>query len=175
MREIPRAHRLADGATLHVRALRPTDERALRAAFRELSPRSRHQRFLGPVTELSDVLWRYLCDVDGLDHVALVALDAGESRALGVARFIRLSTEPSTAEVAITVADPWQRRGLGSLLLDLLVDEAQRRGVVAFVAHTLPNNVAIRRLLSRQGTLRVSGRGDGAVTFVLSLRDTCAA
>ncbi len=86
MRDLPRAHRLADGATVYVRHVRPTDERVLRAAFRELSPSSRYQRFLGPVTELSDSLWRDLCDVDGRDHFALVALSESESRAVGVAR-----------------------------------------------------------------------------------------
>ncbi len=107
MRDLPRAYRLADGALVHVRHVRPSDERMLRAAFRELSARSRYQRFLGPVSELSDALWRYLCDVDGRDHVALVALD-GESRAVGVARFVRQWMTPSGAEVAITVADAWQ-------------------------------------------------------------------
>jgi RimJ/RimL family protein N-acetyltransferase len=155
MRDLLRTCRLGDGATVHVRHVRPSDERVLRAAFRELSPRSRYQRFLGPVSELSDSLWRYLCNVDGRDHVAFVALDV-ESHAVGVARFVRQWTAPSTAEVAITVADAWQCRGLGLLLIALLVETARRAGVDAFVAYALPNNVGIRRLLARHGPLRVS-------------------
>jgi RimJ/RimL family protein N-acetyltransferase len=173
MRDLPRAYRLADGALVHVRHVRPSDERMLRAAFRELSARSRYQRFLGPVSELSDALWRYLCDVDGRDHVAFVALDA-ESRAVGVARFVRQWMTPSSAEVAITVADAWQRRGLGGLLVALLVESARSGGVEAFVAYAIPNNVGIRRLLARHGPLRVSVAG-GEETIVVQLCGSRAA
>jgi len=173
MRDLPRAYRLADGALVHVRHVRPSDERMLRAAFRELSARSRYQRFLGPVSELSDALWRYLCDVDGRDHVAYVALD-GESRAVAVARFVRQWMTPSSAEVAITVADAWQRRGLGGLLVALLVESARSSAVDAFVAYALPNNVGIRRLLARHGPLRVSVAG-GEETIVVQLCGSRAA
>lgn len=174
MRDLPRAHRLADGATVYVRHVRPTDERVLRAAFRELSPNSRYQRFLGPVTELSDSLWRYLCNVDGRDHLALVAFAAGDSRAVGVARFFRQGTAPRVAELAVTIADTWQRRGLGALLVRLLVESARQAGIDAFVAYTLPNNVGIRRLLARVGPLRVSGSG-GEATIVVQLCGSRAA
>ena len=173
MRDSPRAYRLADGALVHVRHVHPSDERGFRTAFRELSARSRYQRFLGPVSELSDALWRYLCDVDGRDHVAFVALDA-ESHAVGVARFVRQWMTPSSAEVAITVADAWQRRGLGALLVGLLVDAARSGGVDAFIAYALPNNVGIRRLLARHGPLRVSAAG-GEETIVVQLCGSRAA
>jgi RimJ/RimL family protein N-acetyltransferase len=173
MRDLPRAYRLADGALVHVRHVRPSDERVLRAAFRELSARSRYQRFLGPVSELSDAHWRYLSNVDGRDHVAFIALDR-ESRAVGVARFVRQWMAPSTAEMAITVADAWQRRGLGSLLIALLVETARSAGVDAFVAYALPNNVGIRRLLARHGPLRVSVAG-GEETIVVQLCGSRAA
>jgi GNAT superfamily N-acetyltransferase len=175
MRDFTRAFRLADGTWIHVRALLPSDEHVLRTAFRELSPRSRYQRFLGPVSELSDALWRYLCDVDGCNHVALVAFPADGSSAVGVARFVRQSTVPSVAEMAITVADAWQRRGVGALLLDRLVEAARCAGIDAFVAHALPNNIAIRRLLARRGPLRVSLAGGGEHVIELSLRGSRAA
>jgi RimJ/RimL family protein N-acetyltransferase len=174
MRDLPRANRLSDGATVHVRHVRPSDEPVLRAAFHELSAHSRYQRFLGPVSELSDALWRYLCDVDGRDHVAFVALDAGESQAVGVARFVRQSSCPSVAEVAVTITDAWQRRGLGSLLVGLLADSARRQDIDSFVAYALPNNVAIRRLLARHGPLRVSTAG-GEETIVVQLCGSRAA
>ncbi len=175
MRDFTRAFRLVDGTWVHVRALCPSDEGVLRTAFHELSAQSRYQRFLGPVTELSDALWRYLCDVDGCDHVALVAFPAGQLHLAGVARFVRQSTVPSTAELAITVTDAWQRRGIGSLLLDLLVEKASFAGVDTFIAHALPNNVAIRRLLVHRGPLRVSAAGGGEEIIVLPLRGPRAA
>jgi RimJ/RimL family protein N-acetyltransferase len=146
-------HVLAGGGVVKVRGVAPGDEEALRTAFRELSPESRYQRFLAHIETLSDDLWRYLCDVDGLDHVALVAFDAGGRRLVGVARFVRLSLDRATAEMAVTIADDWQRRGLGSLLLGLLIDVARGRGIVAFVAYALPTNLAVRRLMARHGAL----------------------
>lgn len=146
-------HTLRDGALVRVRHLRPSDEAAMRAAFRELSSRSRYQRFMAPLSELTDSMWHYLCDVDGRDHVALVAFPATELRIIGVTRFIRQSTDPATAELAVTIADRWQRRGLGSLMLARIADEARRRGIAAFVAHTLPGNVGVQRLMARHGRL----------------------
>ena len=167
MPDMSPVYRLRDGALVRVRGVRPSDEGSLRAAFHELSPHSRQQRFLRPVSHLSDPLWRYLCNVDGRNHVALVAFDADESRVVGVARFIRQSTNPSVAEVAFTVADAWQRRGLGSLLFDLLADAASRAGVVELVAHALPNNIAIRRLLAHHEPCHVRSAG---VEVTLTLR-----
>ena len=48
---------------------------------------------------------------------------------MGVARFIRLADEPEVAEVAVTVIDAWQRRGLGTLLLEHLTDQARSQGI----------------------------------------------
>jgi RimJ/RimL family protein N-acetyltransferase len=174
MRDPSRAHRLAGGATVHVRDVRRSDECVLRAGFRELSAHSRYQRFLGPVSELSDSLWRYLCDVDGHDHVAIIAFAPGELLPAGVARFVRQSTCSSAAEVAVTIADAWQRRGLGSLLVALLADRARRAGIGSFVAYALPNNVGIRRLLARHGPLRASAAG-GEETIVVQLCGSRAA
>ncbi len=135
-----------------MRALRSSDEHALRAAFRLLSPQSRYQRFLAHVSELNDEMWRYLCQIDGAMHVAVAALSDDDHAIVGIARFIRRTADPSTAEIAVTVADLWQRRGVGTLLIELLSELAWERRVSAFVAHALADNVAIRRLLRRAGS-----------------------
>ena len=146
-------HVLPGGAVVRVRELRPGDQKALRAAFRELSPSSRYQRFLSPVADLSEELWRYLCSPDGRDHVAFVAFTSHDERVVGVVRFVRHSVDRAAGEMAVTVADAWQRQGLGSLLLGILVDAARRRGVRVFVAHALHSNIGVRRLMARHGVL----------------------
>lgn len=146
--------RLPDGARVRVRELLPSDEGALRAAMSDLSAQSRYQRFLRPVHDLPDSLWTYLCAVDGRNHAAIVALPLDERRILGVARFVRESIDARVAEIAVTVVDAWQRRRLGSLLVDLITDVARNAGVSELVAYALPNNVAIRRLLARCGPIR---------------------
>lgn len=162
-------HVLMGGAVVRVRDVRPCDRDALRAAFHALSRESRYQRFLAHIPDLSDDLWRYLCEVDGRNHVALVAFTDDESRAVGVARFVRQSLDRSTAEIAVTIADAWQRRGLGTLLLAMLVDAARSRGIDAFVAHALPTNLAVRRLLAKHGALGLRNLG-GESVLSLQLR-----
>lgn len=154
-----------------VRAIRPDDRDALRAAFHKLSPQSRYRRFLGHLSDLSPAMLRYLTEVDGVDHFAVVALLERPRRPalmalggalferwqappeiVGVARLIRL--RPDTAEVAITVADAFQRKGLGARLLSILVAHARRTGVDELVAHVLAENKPMRELLSTVGVVR---------------------
>jgi GNAT superfamily N-acetyltransferase len=83
--------------------------------------------------------------------VALVAEYPAEPvrRLIAVARFVRLADDPEAAEVAITVADDWQRRGLGSLLTEQLAEQARRRGIRRFTATMAADNVPAHRLMGR--------------------------
>ncbi len=156
-----RTSRLADGELLTVRSIRPSDLGRLRTAFDALSQESRYQRFHAHVAELPAASWRYLTEVDGRDHVALVAQVA--DRIVGVARFIRLQKRSDRAEVAFVVADDFQRRGVGRVLLAALVEQAVSRGVRAFVAAVLSDNLGIRRLLASPPLTPLSDRGDRLV------------
>ena len=79
-------------------------------------------------------------DVDHRDHEALVALAPGSGQLVGVARFIRNPREPDQAEVAVTVIDSWQRRGLGAALLRELAQRAAEEGIRHFTAEILAEN-----------------------------------
>ncbi len=167
-----RARRVTQGdLVVTVRAIRPDDRDALRAAFHKLSPLSRYRRFQGHLSDLSPAMLRYLTEVDGDEHFAVVALLERPRRPalralpgalferwqappeiVGVARLIRL--RPDTAEVAITVADALQRKGLGARLLSILVTHARRSGVETLVAHVLADNTPMRELLSKVGVVR---------------------
>lgn len=148
-----RRSRLHDGALVSVRPIAPGDARALGEAFQRLTPETRLNRFHGHFNELTPAMLHYLTVVDGVDHVAFVALSE-DDELVGVGRWVRDRVEPEAAEVALTIADGWQRRGLGRLLLDELVDAAGARSVSRFVAHTLRNNAGIRRLLHAYGDVR---------------------
>jgi RimJ/RimL family protein N-acetyltransferase len=119
--------------------------------LRRLSDESVHRRFLTPKRSFSRTELRYLTEVDGRDHVALVAEHpSGPARRLiAVARFVRLAEDPDAAEVAITVADDWQGRGLGSLLSEQLAAEARRVGIRRFTATMAADNVPAHRLMAR--------------------------
>ncbi len=130
---------LADGARVVIRAIRPEDKPALAAGFERLSPQSRYRRFFSPLERLSDVDLRYLTEVDHTDHEALICFGADSGETIGVARFVR-SYEPAYAEVAVTVVDDWQGRGVATALLKQLVRRAREAGISHFVALVLSEN-----------------------------------
>jgi RimJ/RimL family protein N-acetyltransferase len=165
--------RLPDGAPILIRPIRADDKRMLENGLRHLSPRSVQRRFLTPKRSFSRAELRYLTEVDGRDHVALVAEYPGDPvrRLIAVARFVRLHDDPDTAEAAIIVADDWQRRGLGSLLAEELAAEAQEAGVRRFTATMASDNVPAHRLLEKL-TLHLEqshvGSGVSEVVFELA-------
>jgi GNAT superfamily N-acetyltransferase len=145
--------RLRDGTLVRVRPVRPDDKGRLAEGFLRLSSRSRYHRFFGAVSSLSDALLRYLTELDQVDHIAWIAVDpatAGEP-ALGVARCVRAAGEPDVAEVAVVVGDPYQDRGLGSLLLERLAGSAAAQGVRTFRAFVLRENEAVVHALQELG------------------------
>ena len=143
--------RLRDGSTVLIRPISADDRELLRSGFEELSEHSRYMRFQAPMASLSDKQLAYLTDVDHHDHEALVALASapGEPDIVGVARFIRVND--GVAECAIAVADDWQGRGVGTELLDRLVERARDEQIDRFTALVLAENAEAMRLLERLG------------------------
>jgi acetyltransferase len=135
---------------LQVRRIRPDDKDALVAGLGRLSDQSVYQRFLSPKPRFTTSELRYLTEVDFTDHYALVAVLAGSDDVLvAVGRWVRHRDEPTTAEVAIVVADDLQGRGVGTLLGRQLADAARERGITRLTATMLPTNVAAHRLLTK--------------------------
>lgn len=140
--------RLHSGREVLIRPIGPGDGPALSAAYERLSPESKYRRFLAPKPHLSNADTQYLVQVDGLDHVALVATPPDDADSiLGAARFVRLPEDPHAAEFAIVVADAVQQEGLGSELLSRLASAAQERGISRFRATLLAENGPAHRLV----------------------------
>ena len=127
-----------------IRPIRPEDREALAAAHARLSPESVRRRYLTPKPRLTGRELSYLTEVDGTDHVALIAVDGDEI--VGVGRWVRLPDDPTTAEVAVVVADDVQGQGLGRRLGLALADAAVERGIARFNALLLSDNIAAHRL-----------------------------
>jgi RimJ/RimL family protein N-acetyltransferase len=159
---------LRDGSAVLIRPIRGTDAPLLADGFARLSAASRRMRFLGVKKELSAAELRYFTDVDHHDHEALVALDLAGGRGAGVARYIRDADDPQAAEIAITIVDDWQGRGLGTELLARLSDRARQEGIRRFTALTDAGNVAVATLLRNAGA-RLAGRGRGTVEYEITL------
>jgi GNAT superfamily N-acetyltransferase len=140
---------MADGTQVLLRPIRSDDKRILSEAFGRLSPESQRLRFLAAKTRLSSSELRYLTEIDGADHVALVAVLSHRPDAIvGVARWVRLADDPEAAEAAIVIGDPWQHQGLGRHLGMVLADTARASGVRRFTATMLSDNVAAHRLFA---------------------------
>jgi GNAT superfamily N-acetyltransferase len=158
---------LRDGSRVHIRQLRGSDGQLLLRGFRRLTPESRYRRFLAPTPTLSDGTVRNL--IDHRNHEALIALDEKPNEGVGVARYVRDAARPNAAEVAVTVVDDWQGRGLGTLLLEGITMRAREEGVDTFTALMLVENGEMMDLLERLGAVRVVDRAAGTVEVEVHL------
>jgi GNAT superfamily N-acetyltransferase len=135
---------LRDGRSVSVRPLRPDDGERLRRLFFRLSPLSVYRRFLSPLPAPREEGLRRLLDVDHCEREALAALDGDEI--VAVARYAR-QPGSEAAEIAVVVADDWQRDGLGHLLLERLAGLARIRGIQRFQATVLGDNAPALQLV----------------------------
>jgi len=159
---------LRDGSAVLIRQVRSTDAPLLADGFARLSPRSRWMRFLSAKTTLSAAELRYFTEVDHHDHEAIGALSAADGHGVGIARYIRDADDPHAAEVAVTVVDDWQGRGLATELLSRLSDRARQDGIHRFTALAALENGAVAGLARKLGACLV-GRGPGTVEYEVAL------
>lgn len=160
---------LPDGAELVIGRLTPADAPVLADGFARLSVESRQLRFLAPKPNLSAAELNYLTEVDGHDHEALGAIDPLTDRGVAVARFVRDEADPTRAEAAITVADDWQRRGVGKLLLERLADRARAEGITRFTALVSGDNRGMQALAKYLGPVRISHIAGGTYEYEVEL------
>lgn len=163
---------LSDGGTVHVRPIRSGDAPLIIALHERLSSESRYLRFFSPMPTLSASLLARFVNVDYLDRFALVATLGDEI--VGVARYDALDEDPSLAEVAFTVDDAHQGRGVASVLLEHLAAVAQDRGLKRFQADTLPNNNKMLGVFRAAGFADERHFADGVVRVVFPIQPTPA-
>ena len=163
---------LRDGQEGLIWPLLTSDRRTTQEGFLRLSDRSRQDRFLHSVPRLSEEMLDLLVSqVDGENHVALVAVvlpdDAPEQLA-GIGRIVRYPHQHDAADVAVTVVDEWQGKGIGSVLVDELV-RRRPAGVTRVVTYVRSENHASLALLRRLGPASVTPDGRGSSKVVIEL------
>jgi RimJ/RimL family protein N-acetyltransferase len=126
--------------------LERSDGEALRRLFYRLSPTSVYRRFHSPIVRPEQAQPDRLLDIDHHDREAVVAVQDGEI--VGVARYARW---PGTdrAELAVVVADHWQRQGLAARMLSGLAELALSAGIQSFTASVQGDNRPALALLMR--------------------------
>jgi len=147
---------LPDGSSYRIRAIRPDDSALLQDFVRGLSEQSRYFRYVSTQRELSQAsLARYTL-TDYHREFALVACAEDASAQskgdiiLGVARYI-LNPDGESCEFALVIADAWQGKGLGTRLMNVLLDVARSNGLQAMKGYVLAQNTGMLRLMSRLG------------------------
>jgi GNAT superfamily N-acetyltransferase len=161
---------LRDGSPVRIARITPQDAPLIAQGFERLSAETRRLRFLTSKPTLSSSELKYLTEVDGHRHEALGAIDPATAQGVAVARFVRDADDLGRAEVAVTVTDDWQRRGLGTVLLDRLADRAREEGVERFTALVAGDNPATRPFLhGLGGTVKVTEVGSGALEYEIEL------
>jgi acetyl coenzyme A synthetase (ADP forming)-like protein len=147
---------LRDGGSIHIRAIRPDDKQRLLALFTRLSSRSLYFRFFQTKQRLTDTELRYFTELDFTRDVALVATlrEGQEEHIIGVGRYFRIyenGQATTHAEVAFTVADTHQGRGVGTLLLEHLAAIARLQGIDTFEAYVLGENNRMLEVFEASG------------------------
>ena len=165
---------LRDGSSIHLRAIRPDDKAHLIDHFARLSAQSVYFRFFRAKKRLTDAELVQFTEVDCVRNVALVATlgHGDEERFIGVGRYAVVDADgagaaPRCAEVAFAVADEYQGRGVGTLLLDHLVPIARANGIEEFEADVLGENNRMLEVFGKSGCRVTRALEDGVfhVTF----------
>jgi GNAT superfamily N-acetyltransferase len=152
---------------VRVRPYGITDADRLRRMSARVSKQSLFTRFWSGAPSIPEYYVQAMGRLDHWDREALVALLDGEM--IGIVEYVRDAARPHRADLAALVADPWQRRGLGRLLVADLADLAERRGISEFDADViLENRQAMRAILGGWPDVR-SALKDGAAHFSLPL------
>jgi RimJ/RimL family protein N-acetyltransferase len=151
---------------LRIREIRGADSNALMAMHRAFSDRTVYQRFFHAMPELAPDQAERFTHVDGALRYALVA-EKGDGRLVAVGRYDRIPEDPSQAEIAVVVADDFQHRGLGTLLVTELKVHAQQDGVAEFVADVLINNRGMQHAFADAGLRARAASYDGGVAHLV--------
>ena len=161
-----RTIRARDGRRYTVRPMTAADADTVLAGVAGLSPESHRFRFFGPGPRLSPGVRADLVAV-GDDRIVLLAFD-GDGALVGEARAIRHRDDHATADIAVTVGDDHQHRGIGSKLLRLLGREARAVGIDRLAGHVLVDNPGARAMLIRNGAV-ASFAEPGVLAFEIPL------
>lgn len=145
--------KLNDGTPILMRLVKPEDKKKLAEGFSKLSPQSKRFRFAVPLCRLRPDQLTYLTEIDNENHLAFGVLDlsCADKPGIAVARYVRLENDPSCAEIAVTVIDEYQNKGLGTKLIIALAQAAQYFGITRFLGYVLYDNRGMLKLLKRFG------------------------
>jgi GNAT superfamily N-acetyltransferase len=144
--------RLPGGEAIVVRAIGPHDADRLQAYMRSLSGPMRRNRFLGAVSELTPRELKRLTHMGGPGELALIAFASAGGETVMIAETVQvIAPQNLRCEIALSVTDAWQRKGVGTLLLWQMECWARLVGARSLVGEVLRTNDAMKGLARKAG------------------------
>jgi RimJ/RimL family protein N-acetyltransferase len=160
--ELERYDTLRDGTQIFYRPIKPTDEPALSEMMYSLSEKSVQTRYMARTMAFPHRDMQRVTNIDYRQDIAIVAVVPGVSGEEIIVAIAQYFLDPKTkdAEVAFLVQDEWQRKGIGTFLLDYITKIARQRGVRRFWAKVLPTNEAMLAIFHNSG-YKINTKFDG--------------
>jgi ribosomal protein S18 acetylase RimI-like enzyme len=137
---------LRDGRAVSIRPLQTEDRPLVARILEAMSAEARYRRFLSPMPRIRSKVVDYLANIDGVNHLAAIALHGPEPA--GMARVVVAGDQ---AELAVEISDPFAGVGLGRHLTETVLAMAADRGLVQVDLTVFPDNMAARRLFRNLG------------------------
>lgn len=161
-----KTHQLTNNIAIIIRPIRPEDAELEQEFVSNLSVESKYFRFFENFKELSTNMLIGFTQIDYDREMALIATysEADKEMNLGVARYI-INPDMETCEFALVVADAWQNKGIGSILMTSLIQAAKVRGLREMIGFVLADNVDMLRLANQLGFV-VSSSEDSKLKLV---------
>ena len=168
-KEYETTRKISDGTRVTLRSITPEDEMLWLEMFKNFSEKSVWNRFFNVIKDTPhEVRVRY-CDINYDDEIAIVAeLQEEEKKMLGVARFT-IDSNRRSGELAFIVADPWQGLGLGTMMVEHVINICREKKVEIIYSFMLPNNYGSIRFLKKIG-FTIEHLSDGDVKGILILK-----
>src|SRR5713101_3963889 len=162
---------LKNGETLRIRPIRPDDEPRLVALYDRLSRHTAYQRFFTVMRQLPTDWIHFFANVDYRRRLALVAEreTVAGVELVGVGRY-EPSEDEATGEVALVLEDGYQGQGLGTVLLDAVIQAGTERGLKRFRAYVLAENRRMLGLLARHTRIIESKTKEGETALLFEPR-----
>ena len=158
---------LADGERLTLRHIVPTDAAKEQAFVRGLSPESSYLRFHSTINDLSKKELKEFTEPDSRNTVAMVVVRSGETgeEEIGVARYT-IDPDRANCEFAIVVADAWQKRGIGTRLMNALISHLQVSGIKQITGSVIKSNSPMRKFIRQMGFEEIDISDDPSTLLV---------
>ena len=163
---------LADGTKLTLRHIAPADAAREQAFVHGLSAQSSYLRFHGAIKDLSEKELKKFTEPDSRNEVALIVLRSGESgeEEIGVARYV-IDPDRANCEFAIVVADTWQKRGIGTRLMNALLSHLHASGVKTISGSVLTSNSAMLKFIKKMGFTETNFPDDPSTLLITKRLD----